>query len=172
MLGLPQSAPALGGMLALPQSAPALQTLQSSESLPDGALQGVLQPGAQPGLQPGLLQQPAERESLEAAVHEDRPALAKPALFHQVPDAPAAPQTTLPPVHASVAEATKAALSAFHARAATKEEQKKAEREQKAAERKKSEALWAFVQQFLSKLPGRTTPLLCTDANGHVGSAV
>ena len=131
MIGLPQSAPALGGRVALPQSAPALQRLQSSESLPDDALQGVLQ------LQPGLLQQPAERESLEAAVHEDRPALAKPALFHQVPDAPAAPQTTLPPVHVSVAEATKTALSAFHARAATKEEQKKAEREQKAAERKK-----------------------------------
>ena len=135
-LGLPQSAPALGGRVALPQSAPALQRLQSSESLPEDALQGVLQPGAQPGLQqPGL--QPAERESPEAAEHEDRPALAKPALFHQVPDAPAGPQTTPPPVHVSVAEATKTALSAFHARAATKEEQHKAEKKQKYAERKK-----------------------------------
>ena len=116
MLGLPQSAPALGGRVALPQSAPALQRPQSSESLPDDALQGALQ-------------RPQSSES--------SPALAKPALFHQVPDAPAAPQTTLPLVHVSVAEATKTALSAFHARAETKEEQKKAEREQKAAERKK-----------------------------------
>ena len=115
-VALPQSAPALGGRVALPQSAPALQRPQSSESLPDDALQGALQ-------------RPQSSES--------SPALAKPALFHQVPDAPAAPQTTLPLVHVSVAEATKTALSAFHARAETKEEQKKAEREQKAAERKK-----------------------------------
>ena len=103
-----------------------------------------MQPGLQPGLPvaPGLLESPPSthaeaHESSEGAEHEDRPALAKPALFHQVPDAPAAPQTTLPPVNVSVAEATKTALSAFHARAATKEERKKAEREQKAAERKK-----------------------------------
>ncbi len=139
-------------MRGLPQSAPALRRLQSS-LLPgvQPGLQPGVQPGWQPDLQPGLpaapgfrLEEPpstdaAARESSEAAEHEDRPALAKPALFHQVPEhAPAAPQTTTPPVHVSVEQATKAALSAFHARAAAKENQKKAEKEQKAAERKKN----------------------------------
>ena len=80
-------------------------------------------------------EQPGGGNAEEAQHDEQSPPHAKPALFHQVPDAPAAPQTTQPPVHASVGQATEAALAAFHARAATKEVQKKKEREEKAAEK-------------------------------------
>ena len=113
-------------------SQPSAGQMQQPSAATSSSQEHMFSPG--PPAAPGLFETPPSKNA-EEAEHEHSPPHAKPALFHQVPDAPAAPQTTQPPVHASVGQATEAALAAFHARAATKEVQKKKEREEKAAEK-------------------------------------